>query len=155
MSIQISLAAIDQADSIAEVLHRAFLEYEPLYTPEGFAATTPSAEKIQARWSEGPVWVAMQEGVIVGTVAAVSKGDSLYIRSMAIVPSVRGLGTGRLMLEHVEAYARKNNFRRMFLSTTPFLERAIKLYERFGFKRIDQGPHELFGTPLFTMEMTL
>jgi hypothetical protein len=41
------------------------------------------------------------------------------------------------------------------LSTTPFLAFAIALYERFGFRRSDAGPRELFGTPLFTMTKDL
>src|SRR5260370_227302 len=43
----------------------------------------------------------------------------------------------------------------MYLSTTPFLDRAIRLYERFGFQRSDEGPLDLFGTPLFTMTKRL
>jgi hypothetical protein len=39
----------------------------------------------------------------------------------------------------------------MVLSTTPFLTAAISLYERFGFSRSIDGPHDLYGTPLFTM----
>ncbi len=33
--------------------------------------------------------------------------------------------------------------------------RAIALYERYGFRRTDDGPSALFGTPLFTMVKTL
>ena len=44
----------------------SFVEYEPLYTPRGFAATTPTSEQIQARMSEGPIWVAVQGDTIVG-----------------------------------------------------------------------------------------
>jgi len=40
----------------------------------------------------------------------------------------------------------------MLLSTTPFLDDAIRLYQRFGFERIREGLHDLAGTPLFTME---
>jgi hypothetical protein len=29
------------------------------------------------------------------------------------------------------------------------------LYEKFGFQRTGEGPHELAGTPLFTMEKKL
>ena len=43
----------------------------------------------------------------------------------------------------------------MFLSTTPFLESAIRLYEKFGFQRTSDGPLDLFGTPLFTMQKSL
>jgi hypothetical protein len=39
----------------------------------------------------------------------------------------------------------------MYLSATPFLLRAIQFYENFGFARSAEGPHDLFGTPLFTM----
>jgi hypothetical protein len=38
---------------------------------------------------------------------------------------------------------------------TPFLNTAIRLYEAFGFRRMNDGPHDLFGTPLFTMEKTV
>ncbi|HEV8659305.1 MAG TPA: hypothetical protein VGS96_11840 [Thermoanaerobaculia bacterium] len=41
--------------------------------------------------------------------------------------------------------------RDLVLSTTPFLDRAIALYERCGFRRTDEPPHDRFGTPLFTM----
>jgi ribosomal protein S18 acetylase RimI-like enzyme len=43
----------------------------------------------------------------------------------------------------------------MLLSTAPFLDRAIRLYERFGFRRTNEGPHDLFGTPLFSMEKVI
>jgi GNAT superfamily N-acetyltransferase len=151
----IRLAAIDEASVIAGVLREAFSEYEALYTPAAFSATTPTGEQIQQRWSEGPVWIALQDGRAVGTVAALPKGEALYIRSMGILPEGRGRGLGRLLLEQVEDYARRQSFKRMILSTTPFLLRAIRLYERFGFVRNGEGPHELFGTPLFTMEKDL
>jgi GNAT superfamily N-acetyltransferase len=104
-TIQIRFATADEAEAIASVLHQAFVEYEALYTPEGFAATTPTAEQIRARWSEGPVWVAVHEDTMVGTVSAVPKRESLYIRSMAILPSARGRKIGTVLLEQVERFA--------------------------------------------------
>jgi GNAT superfamily N-acetyltransferase len=92
---------------------------------------------------------------IVGTASVVAKGEGLYVRGMAVLPTARGRKTGWLLLEHMEDFAVQNGLRRLFLSTTPFLSRAIRLYERFGFRRIAAGPHDLLGTPLFTMEKTL
>ena len=155
MDIQINLAAMEQASSIAAILRQAFLEYEALYTPEAFAATTPTAAQIQNRWNEGPVWAALNNDKIIGTVAAVPKNKSLYIRSMALIPAARGHGVGKSLLHEIERFAMENDFQRMYLSTTPFLHPAISLYEGFGFKRKEEGPHTLFGTPLFTMEKTL
>ena len=151
-SIEISRATADEAASIAAALHQAFAEYRSLYTAEAFAITTPTPTEIEQRWNEGPIWSVVKDGRLVGTVAAVAKGDALYIRSMGVVPSARGQGIGEMLLVEVERFARAGGFQRMLLSTTPFLDDAIRLYQRFGFKRIREGPHDLAGTPLFTME---
>ena len=134
------------------MLFESFAEYQSLYTPEGFLATAITAEQIAHRIAEGPVWVALLGKEIVGTVSVIPKDDALYIRGMAVLPAARGQRTGELLLTHVEQFAATQNFQRLLLSTTPFLDRAIRLYERFGFRRTDEEPHELFGTPLFTME---
>lgn len=153
--IYIRRVTADDVVPIASVMHTSFVEYESVYTPEAFAATTPTPEQIQHRMSEGPMWVALQDDIIVGTVSVVPKNAALYIRGMAILPSARGQSIGTLLLEQVEDFASKHNYARLSLSTTPFLTRAIRLYERCGFRRSDEGPYELFGTPLFTMEKTL
>ncbi len=149
--IQIRLATADDALSIAAVLHEAFVEYEAFYTPEAFAATTPTREQIQQRMSEGPVWVALRDDSIVGTLSAVPQSEAVYIRGMAILPSASGQSIGSRLLDRVEAFATSYTYGHLFLSTTPFLTRAIRLYEQCGFRQSDEGPHELFGTPLFTM----
>ena len=151
-SINIRLADPADASAIASLLAAAFAEYLPLYTPEGYAATAISPEDIVRRIEEGPVWVSISDELIVGTVSVVLKGDSLYVRGMAVLPVARGQRIGELLLAHVEKFAASKGVRRLSLSTTPFLDRAIRLYEHFGFRRTSEGPHELFGTPLFTME---
>jgi ribosomal protein S18 acetylase RimI-like enzyme len=153
--IEIRPATPTDVPTIASILHAAFAEYKPIYTPGGFAATTPTAAQIAARWHEGPVWVALQNGVIVGTVSAVPKGDALYIRSMAVLPDARGHRVGERLLDQIESYAREHNHTRLYLSTTPFLDRAIRLYESYGFQRKTTGPQDLFGTPIFSMEKLL
>ena len=149
--VQIRLARPSDAASIASLLHESFLEFESSYTPAGFSATTPTAEHIQARMKEGPVWVAVHNRAIVATVSVVPKGEGLYIRGMGVIPAARGIGVGKALLSHVEHIAVAQGRNHLFLSTTPFLSSAIRLYEGFGFQRDDAGPHDLFGTPLFTM----
>jgi ribosomal protein S18 acetylase RimI-like enzyme len=95
--------------------------------------------------------VAVSNDVLLGTVSAVSRGDELYIRGMAVLPQARGLKLGEMLLKTIDDFALAQDRKRLVLSTTPFLLRAIRLYERFGFQRTEDGPHDLFGTPLFTM----
>ncbi len=152
---QIRRAVPNDASSIASVLRRSFIEYESSYTPEAFAATISTPEQIRQRINEGPIWIALQDGKVVGTVSAVAKGEALYIRGMAVDPMVRGGGTGGALLNCAEEFAVQGGFKSLFLSTTPFLLSAIRLYERYGFCRNNDGPHDLFGTPLFTMVKNL
>ena len=140
---------------IASVLAEAFGEYESLYTAKAYSATTPNSDAIRSRFAEGETWIAEVEGKIVGTVSALSKNESLYIRSMAILPAARGNRIGERLLAAVEEFALANGYRRLSLSTTPFLHRAIRLYERLGFERSDEPPRELYGTPLMTMSKNL
>jgi len=149
--VEIKRATLEDVEAIALVLHESFAEFESLYTPAAFAATTPTSDQIRQRWSEGPVWVALQHGIMVGTVSAVPKPTGLYVRSMAVCPPARGQGVAGGLLKEVESVAIHDRHKRLFLSTTPFLTEAIHLYERFGFQRSDEGPQDLFGTPLFTM----
>ncbi len=151
-TLQIRTARADDAQSIASVLYESFVEYKSSYTPEGFAATTPTADQIQSRIIEGPVWFVLSGEAIVGTVAVVRQTESLYIRGMAVLPDARGQKIGELLLAHIESFAVAQGCKRLYLSTTPFLGSAIRLYERFGFRRTAAGPHDLFGTPIFTME---
>ena len=97
----------------------------------------------------------LTDDAIVGTVSAIPQENGQYIRGMAIFPAARGQKIGDLLLSRVENFASEHGFKRLFLSTTPFLHRAIRLYERFGFRRTDWGADDLFGTPLFTMEKTI
>jgi ribosomal protein S18 acetylase RimI-like enzyme len=153
--VRIRTAVPADADGISALLRDAFAEFEPLYTPGGFAATTPDVTEIVRRFAEGPVWVAEMDERMVGTVAAVEKEDGVYLRSMAVIPSTRGAGAGRMLLQTVEEFAIARRASRMFLSTTPFLTAAIRLYESAGFVRTGEPPAELQGTPLITMTRSL
>jgi GNAT superfamily N-acetyltransferase len=152
-SARIRRAMPADAADIADVLRQSFLEFEPLYTQQGFAATTPHRHEVERRIAEGPAWIALWGNGAVGTASAVLKGEKgLYVRGVAVVPSMRGRGIAESLMKEVESFARQNACARMFLTTTPFLTSAIRLYERFGFAAVPNGAADLFGTPLFKME---
>ena len=98
-------ATAADADAIATLLADAFAEFAPLYTPDGFRATTPTREEIAQRITDGPVWVVESGSRIAGTVSAVRRADGVHVRSMAVAPAARGLGLGRVLLDQVQAFA--------------------------------------------------
>lgn len=147
------IAAPEDAEEIVAVLAESFVEHKSSYTAPAYAATVPTIDEITKRFSEGTTWIASCKGRIVGTISVVPTKDSLYIRSMAILPEARGNRIGERFLKEIEDYAVARNYRKLVLNTTPFLKRAIRLYEKFGF--VLCGADDLFGTPLLTMEKPL
>jgi GNAT superfamily N-acetyltransferase len=148
--MQIAIASQSDVEDIASVLLAAFRDFEALYTPDAFRATTPDATRISERLAEGPTWIARLGTVAVATVSAVERPEDVYIRSMAVVPNARGTGVARLLLAEVETFAASRGATRLSLTTTPFLTAAIRVYERAGFRRVP-GQLDLCGTPLFAM----
>jgi hypothetical protein len=77
--INIRLAVAEDAAGIAALPADSFTEYRSQYTEQGFDATAITAEQVMNRLTEGPIWIALHDNTIVGMVAAVRRGDSLYV----------------------------------------------------------------------------
>jgi ribosomal protein S18 acetylase RimI-like enzyme len=153
--VHIRRATEKDADVIARLLTDAFGEVERLYTRAGYAATTPDADTLRERLAEGPTWVAEEGGSVAGTVSAVERDGGVYVRSMAVATSARGRGIGLQLMRQLTLFALARHAGRLYLSTTPFLFSAIRLYESLGFRRTGQPPDDLYGTPLVTLAKVL
>ncbi len=149
--IEVRPATEADAASIERVLREAFAEYESHFTRAAYEASTPTEQEILDRLNEGPIWIAVQDGEAIGTISAFPRGSVLCLRDLAVVPAKRGRALGKLMLVIAAKFAFRNGYRRMSLITTPFLTRAIREYEHFGFQRSQEGPSEFHGTPAYTM----
>lgn len=81
-------------------------------------------------------------GRIVGTVAIHrTEGDLCELRKMYLAEEARGLGLGRLLVDHAIDQAREMGFKRIWLETAHSLKAARKLYESYGF-RVFEPPHK-------------
>jgi ribosomal protein S18 acetylase RimI-like enzyme len=152
-TIKIRRAQMSDAAEIAMLLGEAFSEYRPLYTEKGFAATTPLKNEIEERIGKKAVWLVLLHDNLAGTVSIFPGGDGLSIRSMAVSPAARGKGIGKILMEQVHEMAFSNGCSTLRLNTTTFLLSAIRLYERFGFRK--EGMGDLYGTPLIKMTKDL
>ena len=152
-NIKIRRAQLSDAPAVVELLHEAFAAYRPLYTEKGFAVTTPMQNEIEDRINKKLLWLVFSDDRISGTVSLFPRGDELFVRSMAVSPGEQGKGIGKILMEHVHEMAFSNGCSCITLNTTGFLLPAIRLYERFGFKRDGMG--DLHGTALIKMTKSL
>ena len=73
------------------------------------------------------------------------------IGRMAILPTHRGLGLGRQLLDSIVAHARRHGYRRLYLHAQAH---AIPFYESAGFEA-EGEPFEEAGLPHLSMAMTV
>ena len=149
--LNIIIATTEHAPAIAEVLKLSFQEIRDLYTPQAYTATVMSTDQVNRRIEEGTVWLASLGEKPVGTISGVLSGADFYIQSMAVIPVARGQHVGLRLLKALQHYAKEKNCASLLLSTSPYLKKAIRIYEKFGFEIINEPPYELEGVPLFSM----
>ncbi|MCY3413242.1 MAG: GNAT family N-acetyltransferase [Candidatus Heimdallarchaeota archaeon] len=81
-------------------------------------------------------WLVVEESNAIGMVDLWRKSDDIAeLRSLFVLPTYRGKKLSTLLLEKVVEKARDVGFSKIVLDTLPFMESAIAVYEKFGFKR--------------------
>jgi GNAT superfamily N-acetyltransferase len=135
-SFAIRSATYEDCSAILECLRLAFAPYRKSYTPEAFADTVLTPASFRQRLSEMSVVVAEDmSGAIAGTIAwKVREGCEAHLRGMAVGSEWRGTGLGADLLERAEAELRKAGCKTITLDTTEPLHRAIRFYEKHGFR---------------------
>lgn len=133
-----------------DYLRAAFEAYRDHYSPEAFADTVLTPETLEKRFATMFILVAasLSDG-IVGTVAGrlVSEGEG-HIRGMAVRPDWQGRGVAAALLTAMEADLGTRHCSRITLDTTAPLQRAMRFYERNGYRPSGRVT-DFFGIPLF------
>ncbi len=89
--------------------------------------------------NKGNFWVALHEGQLVGTIAAIDFGDSmLALRKMFVHRDFRGRehGTAQLLWETLLHWSLEKEIQAIFLGTIERLVAARRFYVRNGFREI-------------------
>jgi len=160
-------ATAADAAGILACLRAAFAPYEREYTPAAFRDTVLTPETILARLQEMSVFVAVRgQNQIVGTIGcavafqssddpmnqSLNRGEG-HIRGMAVLPALQGKKThgtslAAELLRAAEAHLRSLACTRATLDTTAPLQRAIRFYQRNGY-RASGRVSDFFGMPLY------
>lgn len=148
--VSIRRAGKDDVEGLLQCLGSAFEPYRGSYTIEAFKDTVLSADSIRQRLAEMSVFVAVGErGDIRGTIGyKLADSAEGHIRGMAVRPDQLGSRVAQQLLDTVEAELRQQGCSRISLDTTAPLARAIRFYERNGF-RFSGTVRDFFGMELF------
>ncbi|HCF29783.1 MAG TPA: GNAT family N-acetyltransferase [Cyanobacteria bacterium UBA11049] len=144
------------AKVIASVLKEYGLGWEPL----GADRDVLEVENFYLS-TGGEFWVIEKQSQLVGTGGyyRVSRGEkAVEIRKMYLLPSVRGLGLGKFLLQQLEIAIAIQGFQLVWIETASVLVEAVKLYESSGYlpatgvetTRCDRVYYKIIPLPNFT-----
>jgi GNAT superfamily N-acetyltransferase len=162
-------AAPPDAPGVLACLRAAFEPFRGQYSPAALADTTLMPATVQERLASMSVFVAVTpDGALIGTigchvvdpkkdghvVSSAKDGHGVgsvkdgHIRGMAVLPRWQGRGVADQLLAAVEDELRRLGCARATLDTTAPLARAIRFYERHGYRATGRVA-DFYGMPLY------
>jgi ribosomal protein S18 acetylase RimI-like enzyme len=136
--LKVRRAELSDRPTAAALLERVFVS-------EGYTPPERSASLLSAAHAAKDLFVAVEQGRLVGTAAVLIAGDPLAkdaagnemeMRFLAVDPASRGIGIGRALVHACIAATRDLGATRLVLSTLPAMRSAQRLYEKLGFERM-------------------
>jgi GNAT superfamily N-acetyltransferase len=148
-------------DAIVE-LHRAIHSQECGFD-ETFAdyVAAPLREFAAARNERERIWIAERDGRIVGCIAIVAASQhaeqlhTAQLRWFLVTPEERGGGLGGWLLNTAIAFCRQCGYGEIMLWTEARLAAAARLYERAGFRKVEEKLGRNWGTDVCEQKYVL
>jgi N-acetylglutamate synthase-like GNAT family acetyltransferase len=133
-AIRIRPATAADVQAITECVHAAYRHYvERIGKPPG-PMLEDYAQVMQAR----DVSVAERAGTVLGVVVLDRTDEGFLLENVAVHPSSRGTGVGRLLLEFAEAEARRQGYPSIYLYTHQKMTENQVLYAKIGYVEYDR-----------------
>jgi GNAT superfamily N-acetyltransferase len=123
------LARPEEAEAIAALVQRAYVQYVPLLGRR----PAPMDDDFALRVAHAQAYVLERDGAIVALAVLEDRGDHLWIDNLAVEPTLHGCGTGRALLAFAEEEARRRGLRELRLLTNERMERNRAIYAKAGF----------------------
>ncbi len=141
MTVRIDLATPKDTAPFTACILAAYAAYEA-----SGISLPPVAEGIAEDIDLGRVWLARENGNLLGGLVVLQDDTSIKIQNLAIHPDHHGRGLGRGLVEKALDLARDNSCGSVSLVTHAEIPNNIALYEHLGFKVVHRDGAQVHMT---------
>jgi len=141
---QLRLAVASDAVAVAACVHAAYRHYVARIgtLPRPLRDDNPPGNATR------DVRLAVSGDEILGVLVLAEDAEGFLLENIAVAPSVKGQGLGRVLLELAEAEARRRGFGAIYLYTHEGMTENQALYAKIGYaeydRRMDDGLARVF-----------
>jgi predicted N-acetyltransferase YhbS len=146
-TVVLRAAVVADAASLAATIAAAFEQYRGQLIPES-AAFLETADAISGEFADGTdAIIAEQEEEMVGCVMIKPVDGDLYFGRLAVIPSARGRGIARRLVQDVEAEAARRGLAGVRMSARVALIANQRFFSALGYVETSREAHPGFDYP--------
>jgi ribosomal protein S18 acetylase RimI-like enzyme len=145
MQTAIRRARAGDAAAAAEITSAAYRPYIERIGRE----PAPMGADFDSLIGAGAVWVATEDGRVVGVLVLELRDTALLLESVAVDPAHQGHGIGRSLIDHAEQVARDAGLDAVELYTNAHMTENLRLYPSLGYGLIDRRREDVFDRVFF------
>jgi predicted N-acetyltransferase YhbS len=155
-TVVLRAAVVGDAASLAATIAAAFEQYRGRLTPES-GAFRETADSISRELADGAgAIIAEQDGEALGCIMIKPVEGDLYFGRLAVIPSGRGRGIARRLVDAVEAEAARRGLAGVRLGVRIVLTENQRLFTALGYVETSREAHPGFDFPTsITMRKSL
>ena len=108
------------------------------------------------REGKSRLWIAEIRGEPIGTLTLMERtSEQAQFRWFLIHPDYRGMGLGKLLMEELINFGKEAGYQNIYLWTLDHLTAARFLYQKYGFEKVEEKNHTLWGQNLTELRYDL
>lgn len=132
--VEIKMATKEDAQSILEITHQAFLKYLDVAKVPDTPALHEQIENVISDIENKLVYVAVFAGEVVGSVRITLKDDNTaYLSRFGVTGKYQNLGVGKALIDAVDTDMVKRNIKSISLHTASKAFSLVHFYYKRGF----------------------
>ncbi|WP_295143456.1 GNAT family N-acetyltransferase [uncultured Reyranella sp.] len=146
-TLVLRIGTAGDAAAIAHVIAASFEQYRGKLNPES-GAFRETADGIAGELARGAgAIVAERNGEMLGCVLVEELEGDLYFGRLSVVPSARGQGLAKRLIDAVEAEARRRGLPGVRLGVRVVLTDNQRLFQALGYRETSREAHPGFDHP--------